>query len=108
MINELCEHNDIVVLQETWILPFDANLLDYVNSQFRFYSISAVDTGKLLVGRPFGNVCVLWKKDLRNCFDLLTSKDLRILASTLSFVSWYILYLNVYLPYYSIDKWTSN
>ena len=72
MVNELCEHNDIVVLQETCLLLFDTSLRDSVISKFRLYSISAEDTYEPLLGRSYGGVSDLWRKDHVNCIDLFT------------------------------------
>ena len=30
----LCESSDLILLQETWLLPVDQNLLDSVSSEF--------------------------------------------------------------------------
>ena len=43
-INELCKNHDVVILQETWLLPHDIAFLNAINHDFLSFGISAVDT----------------------------------------------------------------
>ena len=60
VINELCDGSDIVLLQETWLLPSDVKMLDNAHYGFHAFFVSAVDMGVPLKGR----VSCLWRKDL--------------------------------------------
>ena len=104
VINELFQHNDVLVLQDTCFLRLSTSLMDSIKSQLRSYSISAADINEPLVRRLYNGVSFLWKKYLENCLNLLTSEDSRIPAFTPSFDSRSILFLNVYLQYYSLDN----
>jgi len=42
-LSELCEHSDLVLLQEHWLLPFEIDCLNTVHKDF----LSRVHVGKL-------------------------------------------------------------
>ena len=61
----LCENHDIILLQETWLLPHDMCILQNVHSEFYGDGVSSVDTTDgILIGRPYGGLAVLWRKSL--------------------------------------------
>ena len=62
VIADLFESVDFVLLQETWLLPVDLSLVDNVHQDYSAFSITSVDVGKLLLGRPFGGLSMLWHK----------------------------------------------
>ena len=66
IIADLCETNDIVLLQETWLMPHDLNILTAVHKDFDGYSTSAVDCTQELIGRPYGGLSILWRKNMSN------------------------------------------
>ena len=54
-IRSLCDLHDVILLQETWLLPHDLNFLNCIHSDFLCYGTSAVDTSEgVILGRPFG------------------------------------------------------
>ena len=101
VIANLCESADLVLLQETWLLPVDQNLLDSVSSEFCSFSSSSVDMNELLQGRPYGGLSFLWRKSLDQNLKLITFDDDRIVGISLKAENKDLLLLNVYLPYYS-------
>ncbi len=98
-VAELCEKADILFLQETWLSSFELHMVNEVRADFTGKAWSAMDSQCLTVGRPFGGLAVLWKKDLNivavNCSILNdravycifkgSHKDLHV--------------VNVYMPY---------
>ena len=74
------------------------------DSHFKSFSILAIDTSESLVGLPNMTLSLLWLKNLGKCIDLLTLGESRILGFNLPFDSWYVMFLNVYLSYYSIGS----
>ena len=65
VIAKFCKNADIIFLQETWLLPTDLDILNNVDKDFHSFSLSSVDTGdRILIGRPYGGVSILWKRDL--------------------------------------------
>ena len=66
-LQELCIDNDIIFVQEHWLMKSDLAKFDDISSDFRFYGASAMDSKceqGLLRGRPFGGVGVLYRKNL--------------------------------------------
>ena len=64
----ICEDNDIVLLQETWLAKFELQMLHEVHEGFFGLGVSSFDsTVGLLSGRPFGGLAILWKRALQSC-----------------------------------------
>ena len=56
-VKQLCRNNDIVMLQEHWLLPDDVGFLSCIDTDFVAFGSSAVNTqSNLLTGRPYGEV----------------------------------------------------
>ena len=103
-INMLCEQSDIIFLQETWLMPHETNFLDHVHSDFNNFSMSSVDAGSLLIGRPYGGLSILYKKSLTINGNILTFDDERLLGFEILSENLKYLFINVYLPYYSEEN----
>ena len=99
-IHSFCEQADIIFLQETWLMPHEINLLDNIHSDFNNYSISSVDDGSLLVGRPYGGLSILYKKSLKVCGNIYSFDDKRLLGFEIINNNLKYLFINVYLPYF--------
>ena len=105
IITDMCSNNDIVLLQETLLLPHDLNLLNKVHPDFNSYSISSVDVGAgVLVGRPYGGLSVLWRNSLSPVCDVVLFDDNRLLGITYTLNNFKILIINVYLPYFTPEN----
>ena len=105
IIKELCDENDIVLLQETWLMPHNLAVLEKIHANFSAYSISAVDCTRALVGRPYGGLSVLWKNSLSNLVKIVPFDDSRILGIDICSNGNILHILNVYLPYYSYENY---
>ena len=54
-ISNLCNVNDLVFIQEHWLLPYELNMLNNLHADFLAVGKSAVDvTNNVLIGRPYG------------------------------------------------------
>jgi len=50
-INRLCDSNDVVFLQEHWLLPMELSLLNGIHPDFLSHGLSSVDiTADVLIG----------------------------------------------------------
>ena len=61
-LHELCLSNDIVLIQEHWLTPFDLNRLHESLPNMLVFTSSAMNdvvTAGVLKGRPFGSVAIL-------------------------------------------------
>jgi exonuclease III len=66
-IRDLCNNYDVILLQELWLLPHEINILSSISNNFMYRACSAIDVQNEIIGRPFGGVAVLWKKDKFDC-----------------------------------------
>ena len=108
IIADICNNADIIFLQETWLMPSELNVLDSVSPDFYSYSLSSVDPSQLLIGRPYGGVSILWRKNLSHLCKVVLFDEDRLLGLKISDSRSSILAINVYLPYYAeenIDKY---
>jgi exonuclease III len=80
-VQELSKENDIIALQELWLLPDDLDFLSQISLDFGYHGISAVDTSAgPLKGRPYGGVAVLWRKSLFTKVSIVETGSKRIAA----------------------------
>jgi hypothetical protein len=64
-IKVLCNDDDIVFLQETWLISHELHSLSTLDDRFYAKGTSAVDTSiDVLRGRPHGGIAILWRKSL--------------------------------------------
>ena len=98
-ICSLVHNNDIIFLQETWLMPDELTLPSTLCSAMDAHSISAVDTTEqILVGRPFGGLTIMWKKALAKNIRIKQYNDPRILGISVNLENRSVLFINVYLP----------
>ena len=74
MLKSLCQDNDIILLQEHWLLKSNLYKLEDINDNFQVFSISAMDKkaeASILAGRPFGGCAIMYRKSLSNRMQLL-------------------------------------
>ena len=106
IIKNMCDSNDIVFLQETWLMPHELGLLDNIHKDFNAHSISSVDVHSAVhVGRPHGGLSILWRKDMDSVCNIVNFDDHRILGIMLTRHNFKFLLINVYLPFYSDDNY---
>ena len=98
-LQKLCDINDIVFLQEHWLLPDELHLLNNIHFDFFSYGLSAVDISRyLLVGRPYVGTVILYRKNLADRLTVVHSSESRITRVLIDTVSGPILFINVYMP----------
>ena len=103
-LKELCVNNDVVFVQEHWLLRSHLHKLSDIDDNFCLYGKSAMDniqsTG-ILTGRPFGGVGVLWRKSLGSVISSVDcSEDGRVVVIKIEHGSSNLLCFGVYLPCY--------
>ena len=103
---EMSKNVDLLFLQETWLLENELNMLNDVNPDFSSFSLSSVNLqDSLLVGRPYGGISILWRKELSPICQLLQFDDNRLLGILISVNSMDLLFINVYLPYFCNENY---
>ena len=99
-INMLCNNSDIVFLQEHWLFPSDLPSLNNIHPDFISFGLSSMDPfTRLISGRPYGGVAVLWRKALTHLVKPVTYDADRILGLEVYQGETKLLLLGVYLPY---------
>jgi exonuclease III len=105
-MNYLCEHYDLIFLQEHWLREEELNCLNSIHPEFTGFGVSAIDISSgFLSGRPYGGVCILWRKLITNYISIERYDDKRIIGCTFSANNDSKLFVNVYLPYQSDDNY---
>ena len=67
-ILDLCVSCNVILLQETWLLPSELDILSMLHLDFHARGIPAVNiSDDVLHGRPYGGLTVLWKQSLSPC-----------------------------------------
>ena len=86
-------------------MPHDTNYLDNCHPSFNNYSISAVNNDQtILVGRPYGGLSVLYRKDLTLVGNVVNMDDNRLTGFCVTCNNFKYLFVNLYLPYYAEEN----
>jgi len=108
LLENLCDHFDIIAVQEHWLSRHDLDRLAHFHSDFQGYAWSAM-TDKLestiLVGRPYGGLGLLVNKSLNvKVTPVACQSNCRSVVVSLAFPNGYTLLLGiVYFPCYKTD-----
>ena len=104
-VKELCDQNDIVLLQEIWFSERDLYILNQLHCDYYGRGVSAFSTEDgVLTGRPHGGIAILWRKLLSNVCNVVTYDDPRIMGLEVNeSSSRQLLILNVYMPYNNLE-----
>ncbi|KAJ2937577.1 hypothetical protein O0L34_g12975 [Tuta absoluta] len=104
-VSDLCNDNDVILLQETWLLPTDLHILQNLHPECDAIGSSSVDTAAgPLVGRPYGGMAIIYKKSLKITSTLLCDST-RLSAVEIALSSQHkLLLINVYMPVCKSDN----
>ena len=100
-IKDLLSSNkvDILFLQETWLLPGNMDKLADIHSDYLYHGVSGIENNKLLMGRPYGGVAILWKKTLAKFVKKIWIQNTkRVCAINLTLLNKSMLLINCYMP----------
>ena len=101
-IKLLCKDNNIILLQETWLLETELCVLNSIDEHFYGIGISSVDiSAGLLRGRPYGGLAILYRKTLSLSVKIINYHDKRIFGLEVACKTLKLLIINVYFPYES-------
>ena len=90
---------DLILLQETWLMPHELLITDNLHKYYNSISISSVDSGaSILRGRPYGGLSMMYHQRWAHCIKPIVYGEKRILGAELTLETCKILVLNVYLP----------
>ena len=98
-MRQLCDANDIIFLQETWLTFEELSMLKSVHADFYADGVTAMDTSSgLLLGRPFGGIAILWRKSIGDCMQIHKYNDSRVMAIEYNNGNRKLLAVNIYMP----------
>ena len=82
-------------------MPFETNVLDNIHLDFNNFSISSVKNDlNILIGRPYGGLSILCRKELNIIGNITFLDDDRLLAFMINLDNVKYLFVNLYLPYF--------
>ena len=67
-ISDLFKEVDILTVQEHWLLPTELGNLASINEDALYSAASPMEMDKIVLGRPFGGVEILWHKRFFSLF----------------------------------------
>jgi len=77
----LCDSCDFIFNQEHWLFPDELHILNTIHSDFYGVGYSAVElSNDNLSGKPYGGICILYRKSLAQYVNTVNSYDPRITA----------------------------
>ena len=98
LFRQLCDNNDIIFLQETWVT--DDELTELMCRHVDFYAdgvSSMTPDREILSGRPFGGLGIMWRKSLGSCITIEKYDDHRLMAVQFDNGSCTLLAVNIYI-----------
>ena len=102
MLNHLLSCNDIIIVQEHWLLENNFGMLLGNNNDFDVIAVSAMSkriSNEILRGRPFGGVAIMWRTSaINNLETYLVSCNSRFLAILFESEQCIYFVTNLYLP----------
>ena len=87
----------MLLLQETWLTSGNIDRLADINDNFMYHGVSGIDNSKILCGRPYGGVAILWKKEYTNCVNKVEICR-RACGITITCGETKLLIINCYMP----------
>jgi exonuclease III len=103
-IKELCDNNDIVLLQEIRLTEQDIPMLSQVSTEFYYKATTAMNTQNgLILGSPYEGIAIMWRKTLGPSVKAVDYCDSRVLGLEVIAANAKLLILNTYLPCSSSD-----
>ena len=98
-VRDLCQENDIILLQEHWLRKDQLHILQNVHTDFLGYGVSAMDTGKkILKGRPYGGTAIIYSKRFGSNAKFMEYDEDRLTGLEVTIDNRILLILNVYMP----------
>ena len=90
---------DLIMLQETWLLPHELQVTDCLHQFYSSTSVSSVDIGAgVLRGRPYGGLTFMYHQRWAQQVTPIIYEEKRFLGMMVSFDKYSILFINIYLP----------
>ena len=90
---------DLVVLQETWLFPWDLAFPSTLGIDVNSFSLSSIDvTNGIKAGRPYGGKPFIWHRDFGCDIQVKRYESDRILGLSVIINGSSMLFINEYFP----------
>ena len=97
-ISKLFKEVDILAVQEHWLLPTELGNLASINEEALYSAVFPMEMDKIVVGRPFGGVAILWHKRFYQSVSTIQTASDRMSAIWITTDLGTILIISVYMP----------
>ena len=97
-VQKLCHDHDFVLVQEHWLLNENLGIFQYRIPGTSSYGVSAIDSGRMLRGRPRGGCSILWRSNLKCAVSTVDTGNCRVCVVIADFSGLKIMLVNFYLP----------
>ena len=105
-VAELVKQYDLAALQETWLFPWDLAVPSTLEIDVNSFSLSSIDvTNGIKAGRPYGGITFIWQRDFSCNIQVERYESDRILELSVTMNGLSILFINVYFPLASHEKY---
>ena len=95
---------DILLIQETWLIRGNLLKLNGIHQDYLAYGVSGIDESKVLLGRPYGGLAVLWHKSVAQYVKRVDSGCERLCCISLQCENKTLLIVNAYMPVDNMSK----
>ena len=96
-ISDLFKAVDILTVQEHWLLPTELDNLASTNEDALYSAASPMEMDKIVLGRPFGGVAILWHKGFYQSVSTIQTASDRMSAIRITTDLGTILIISVYM-----------
>jgi len=93
-IKLLCSMHQFVFLQEHWLISENLGVFENYIPDISYHAISAMDSGLIFQGRPFGGCAILWSSNSKCVVTPIETHNSRVCAVTVK----KFLLVNVCMP----------
>ncbi len=98
-LDRTMETLDIMLVQEHWLHTPQIDKLISYRKDLCIHGISGMDISKLSLGRPYGGVAMIWKKNRNWTVKPITIPSKRVCGVTIEINTYKLLLMSVYMPY---------
>ena len=97
---------DFLLLQEIWLSCETEFKIGNIHNDYMYTAVSGMDTrDRVIMGRPYGGVAIMWKRSLSHCVKPIISSNKRISCVILEVENVKLMIICVYLP---CENWSTT
>ena len=102
-INKLFSQTDILFLQELWLLPCEFVKIGQILDGSEYHALTDMKDNELIIGRPFGGVAIVYKRNLDINFSVVDTNSNRLCVIKCDFKNNFkFILMTLYMPCYEL------